>query len=137
MKDAATQRISDKALEPLIKYCAAHRGTITKIREVFNKRTGKEWNRDNFERWLNPDRNKRIQPLFGTGLLLSEIGRKVIDGIKNDYVADVLSRKKVSVIKEPDLKVPQKWPLRSRRRETRRSRRRETRRGRVIKANGK
>lgn len=84
MKDPVTQKISDKALMPVIRFCAANRGTISRIREEFNKRTKKEWRRDNFERWLNPSPEKRIQPLFGTGILLVEIGSKVIQQIKRE-----------------------------------------------------
>ncbi len=79
MKDPYTQKLSDKSLQPLIKFCYQNRGTITVIKKLFDRRTGKEWKRENFERWLHPLPARRSQPLHGCGLLLAEIGAKLME----------------------------------------------------------
>jgi hypothetical protein len=50
------------------------------------KRTKKSWRRENIERWLHEDPEKRTQPLLGVGLLLVEIG--------NEYIAEVNGKAK-------------------------------------------
>lgn len=81
MKDIVTTKIANKQLEPIIKFAHANRGTINALQQRLTKRTKKQWRRENIERWLHEDPDKRTQPLLGVGLLLVEIG--------NEYIAEV------------------------------------------------
>lgn len=65
-------------MAPLIEYAHSNRGFIAALREKVNARTGKEWRRENFERWLAQDAAKRIEPKLGIGTILIEEGTALI-----------------------------------------------------------
>lgn len=83
-KEALTTAYSNRALAPIIRYCAEHRGTMTAIKQAFDRKTGMDWDRINFQRWLHPNPQRRKPPLFGTGLLILEVGEKVIEKLEAD-----------------------------------------------------
>ena len=69
---------ANRELDKIVRYCAAHPGTVGKIREDFRRVTGVEVRRENFERWLRQDPGLRNEPLFGAGLLLLESAKRVM-----------------------------------------------------------
>jgi hypothetical protein len=94
MKDKITTKAANKALEPLIEFTRVNRGAIQELTDRLSKRTKKKWNRENVERWLHKDPDKRVQPLFGVGLCLVIEGesmmqqaRRAMDNMKADEVA--------------------------------------------------
>jgi hypothetical protein len=78
MIDHTTAR-ANRALQHIIKYCAENRGTMTDIQREFNRRTKQDLGHLPFVRWLHQDPAKRTEPLLGTGLLLIEVGNKIIE----------------------------------------------------------
>jgi hypothetical protein len=78
MKNAVTIQTSNTALQPVIDYCQQHRGSTMEIRRRFCRATGREWPKNTIMRWLHRDPDRRIEPLFGSGLLLLHIGREVM-----------------------------------------------------------
>lgn len=77
MKDPVTTKVANRILTPLARYAAANRGVMKEIHARLCKRTKKQWHRENVERWLHADEDKRTHPLLGVGLLLTEIGEDV------------------------------------------------------------
>ena len=73
MKKTTPEAEAAKALGPLIRLGAEKRGTMTAVRRSFEKRNGRRWNRENFERWLAVDPKRRVEPRFGCGLILLQI----------------------------------------------------------------
>lgn len=78
MKDVVTTRVANRELEPIIRHVRAKKGGVVRMLKALNRRTRKNWQRANLERWLATDPEKRIQPLFGVGLLLVQIGKAII-----------------------------------------------------------
>lgn len=78
MKDKVTTRIANERLKELIEFTQNTHGSIKEITKRLSKRTKKQWNRENVERWLHKDPEKRSQPLLGVGILLIQIGRELI-----------------------------------------------------------
>lgn len=76
--DYLTRKAND-ALQPIVDFCAENRGAMTEIQREFEKRTKQAWNRMNFSRWLHQVPDKRTEPLLGAGLVLIEIGNKVME----------------------------------------------------------
>lgn len=72
--DVAARAVS-KALAPLIKLRAENKGAgITmKVADKLEALTGEPSHRQMVAAWLHPNENERIQPRFGTGLLLLKI----------------------------------------------------------------
>jgi hypothetical protein len=58
--------------------------TTTALAEALSARTGKKIHRQMVEGWLNPDRDKAIEPKLGIGLLLIEEGKKLIEAPKKE-----------------------------------------------------
>jgi hypothetical protein len=74
-----TTSITNKAFQPLIDFCHANRGAITRLKKRFDHVTGREWRRHNFERWLHPDPDSRVEPSYGSGVLLVAIGKEIME----------------------------------------------------------
>jgi hypothetical protein len=74
-----TRRLFERDIEPVIRYCARNRGTIKAIHELYQRKLGQPINRDSVDRWLNPHRSRRTQPLYGAGKLLLLVARRVIE----------------------------------------------------------
>ena len=68
---------SATALEPLIAFAEANRGTYAKISQVLTARIGETQHRQNVRSWLHTDPAKRVEPRFGIGLMLLEIGAEL------------------------------------------------------------
>lgn len=60
-------------------YCATVRGAKVKIRREFERVSGRKARRENFDRWLHRDPEKRTSPLFQNGAWLIEAGRTVME----------------------------------------------------------
>lgn len=78
MRDKFTTKLAGERLMPLIKYVADNRGSTAEVQRRLKLKSGKQWNRENVQRWLHPEAKKRTQPLFGVGLLLVEIGQELL-----------------------------------------------------------
>jgi hypothetical protein len=83
MKGVMTSRIWDKEVEPIIRFCEQHRGTVVKIQAAFEKAAKRKVNRQIVERWLHSDPDRRNEPLYGNGVLLIRVAKDVIERMKS------------------------------------------------------
>jgi hypothetical protein len=67
-KDAAF-----KALDELIAFCGATHGSIADVHRRLNSRLATPIVRTQFEKWLIADKDRRVEPSFGAGLLILEV----------------------------------------------------------------
>ena len=81
MKDAKTAAVSREELKPLIRYAAGPHGHgfVIQVKRELDRRTGKTWRRENVGRWLDADPETWTHPLHGAGVLVREIGIKLIE----------------------------------------------------------
>ena len=67
--DAVTERW-DRMIAPHLA-SVKKRGFVAQVvRELERLAPGRTWHRQQVDRWMSPDQEKRIQPLAGVGLLL-------------------------------------------------------------------
>jgi hypothetical protein len=77
-KKDLSKEISDKRLDPLAKYCENKRGAIAELTRRVNAMNGRPVARQHLEQWLKPKRSDRVQPRFGMGLILVEVGNALM-----------------------------------------------------------
>jgi len=88
-----TQQLAWQALAKSIRFCAQHRGTMTRIHRAYEKAAGRPINRLVVAGWLKVDRLKRHEPLFGSGLLLVRVARAEIERIRGEMLKKSLAHK--------------------------------------------
>jgi hypothetical protein len=77
MKDKSKE-ISDGQLDELSKFCQKNRGAIAELTRRVNDANGRPVNYQHLSKWLAPKRSDRVQPRFGMGLILVEVGNKLM-----------------------------------------------------------
>ena len=65
------------ALEPLIAFAAAHKGTVSRVTARLEVLTGEKCHRQLVEKWLHHDPVKRTDPRMSTGMLLLKIWEEI------------------------------------------------------------
>lgn len=81
-----TEQAAYNALKTLITYAQQNKGsrntkgTINLVTERLSELTGDKVHRQMVSKWLHPEHDKRIQPAFGTGLLLQKIQTEICHG---------------------------------------------------------
>lgn len=77
------EQAANKQLAPLIEWAKKNQGSpgkpgaFTIIAEAMTKKLGKKIVRQLVATWLHHDPKQRKQPLFGTGLVLVEVGNEL------------------------------------------------------------
>lgn len=71
---------ANKLLAPIIRRCAAVRGTKSEITRRMAALVSDAPDDASVGRWLDADAKTRVEPSLGIGLLLLEVGREVIAG---------------------------------------------------------
>ena len=71
---AVTFGIYCQAVQPLIDWCAEHPGAKTQIRIAMERQAGRSIRKENITRWMAADVVKRVEPSYGSGVLLLRIG---------------------------------------------------------------
>lgn len=78
---------SNRALAPLIKYAQSPqgKGTIQELSRRLTKLSGETVYRQQVQNWINPDKDKRVEPKLGIGLLLVAEGSRMIAGDQEGF----------------------------------------------------
>lgn len=85
-----------RELEPFLQ-AVKRRGFVAKtVRELNRVSQGRKWHRQQIDRWLDPDPEKRSEPLAGIGLVLIDAMRRAISGMITDKKASSDSAPKTS-----------------------------------------
>lgn len=87
MRDSTTTKLTNEQLDPLASFVRSRPGGLTEIVNRMNRATGKKWDRSSIERWLHPRKSKRIQPLFGAGLLLVQVCKEFRIAVDVEVIA--------------------------------------------------
>ena len=67
----------DSIFDPLAELCKNNRGSKTRIAEKMTKEmNGETVHRQEVSQWLHPEKDKRLSPAFGAGMLLIECCQK-------------------------------------------------------------
>lgn len=77
MSQNSERTVSARLLKPVRKYAATHRGAMSQIALKMSNKTGKPITRQQVEKWLCEDEQRRVEPGLGMGTLLIEIGDKL------------------------------------------------------------
>lgn len=72
-KIKSTKELCEKALAPLVEYCAHNRGALTRVCEIYNKGLADPVRVTTFQRWVCKDPDKRVEPYGGSLLRLIEV----------------------------------------------------------------
>jgi hypothetical protein len=72
-----TVKIAEEKLLPIIRHFQKHGGT-NEFADRISKRVGKKFQRQYIEELIHPDREHRVQPRFGLGLVIVEVGNEMI-----------------------------------------------------------
>lgn len=73
-----------RELEPFIKL-TKRRGFVARtVRELNRVSQGRKWHRQQIDRWLEPDPEKRSEPLAGIGLVLIDAMKRAITALDNE-----------------------------------------------------
>ena len=78
MKDPVTRSVANLQLDSIIQFASQNKGTVVRIKRELDRLTGKCWRRENIERWITKSEKRRTMPGLGVGLLLIEIGNKLM-----------------------------------------------------------
>jgi len=62
--------VYNEAVKAIIADCAAHPGLMTEIGIQFARLTGRDLTKQVFHQWLNPDAKKRVEPKYGSAVML-------------------------------------------------------------------
>jgi len=63
----------EKQLKPIMERAREERGFVSRLTSEMNllsRGSGKEWSRQEIERWLGKDPTRRVEPSYSSGLLL-------------------------------------------------------------------
>ena len=82
MKHPLTSKLSNEQIGPLARFVRSQKGGLTEITRRLFQKTGKRWNRASIEDWLHPEKQKRTQPLFGSGLLLVKVCKEYQESVE-------------------------------------------------------
>lgn len=81
-----TEQASFNGLKTLIEFAQQNKGsrstkgTINEVVERMTKLCGKPVHRNMVAKWLHPEADKRVEPLFGVGLMLQKIQTEICHG---------------------------------------------------------
>jgi hypothetical protein len=89
-----TNKVAPAAFLPLVKHAMAHRGSIKALAARLTRRTGKTVHRQMVEGWLNPDPDKRTEPLFGMGLVILDEGNALMKADRKVNLPAIIRRAK-------------------------------------------
>ncbi len=78
MKSKRTSEYASAALQPIIKYIHAHKGTLAEIQREAERLSGRKFSHTQIGPYFHKDPSRRHEPLLGMGLLLLEAARNVI-----------------------------------------------------------
>lgn len=88
-KKIKPEELSHENLQPLIDWCEANKSKggfgpdrksgIAEVMRRFTEITGETPTRTEFQRWLRPAKADRVQPRFGTGLILVRIHKEITE----------------------------------------------------------